>query len=498
MLIRVVSSMMIVVMGITSVAPAQSITTRRSRDPFKQPATTTTQGAVDSTLTVVPPRLPRGFDAPIDPKTYVIGPGDQFVLFMKGSGKEIPLVVLPEGTVLVPNAGMVRAAGLTIEAFRAELARSLSSFYRGSEFFCELVTPRTFVTYVWGEVGLPGPVVMNPPYRVDVAVAAAGGASERGTLRAIEIREEGKPTATVDLLKLERLGDTSLNPMLHEGQSVFVPSRGPACDIVGEIWRRGTYEVLPGESVMDIIELAGGFTTNAEVGEIVLERLSADHKVTIVKMDSTQALSTPITDRDVIVVPDKRSFPGIDYVRVQGGGGRDGRIYLQEGETLQSFLPRFIRLRNDYDLPHARIERKKPDGTFEFIPVDLSKVLEGDQTVDVALQSGDVINIPRLEDIVFVGGEVMLPGEVDFQRGLPAGRYIAMAGGPSTSGSVDKLQIYDSYGNRRDGDRDSVVYRGETVLVKRRTGVILGNLFLGFISLTSLFLSVYAVIRADE
>jgi hypothetical protein len=73
-----------------------------------------------------------------------------------------------------------------------------------------------------------------------------------------------------------------------------------------------------------------------------------------------------------------------------------------------------------------------------------------------------------------------------------------MAGGPSDAGSIDKLEIYDSYGNTRDGDRNSVVYRGETILVKRRTAVVLGNLFIGFVSLTSLFLSVYAVIRADN
>jgi hypothetical protein len=75
------------------------------------------------------------------------------------------------------------------------------------------------------------------------------------------------------------------------------------------------------------------------------------------------------------------------------------------------------------------------------------------------------------------------------------GRYIARANGPTERGSVDKVEIYDSHGNRRSGNRDSVVYRGETILVKRRTGVVLGNLFLGMVTLTSLFLSVYAVTK---
>jgi len=197
-------------------------------------------------------------------------------------------------------------------------------------------------------------------------------------------------------------------------------------------------------------------------------------------------------------VPDKRSFPGIDFVRVQGGGGRDGRIYLQEGESLASFRPRFIRLRNDFDLANSNIERRQENGKVQFIQVDLKKLVEGDTTSAVMLKSGDVINIPRLQDQVFVAGEVVMPGPKDFQSGLPAGRYIAMAGGPTETGSMDKLEIYDDHGHRRDGNRDTPVYRGETVLVKRRTGVILGNLFLGFVSLTSLFLSVYAVIQQND
>jgi protein involved in polysaccharide export with SLBB domain len=286
--------------------------------------------------------------------------------------------------------------------------------------------------------------------------------------------------------------------MLHEGQSLFVPAQGPACNVVGEVWKGARFEIVPGETVADMIALAGGFTTNAAPGDMVIERLARSGEITVTRLPEGETATTPVQDGDVVVVPDRHSFPGIDFVRVQGGGGRDGRIYLAEGETLESFRPRFIRLRNDFDLSNSKIERKREDGSMEFIPVDLSLLVRGDTTLTVSLQTGDVINIPRLEDIVYVSGEVVRPGEVEFQRGLPAGRYIAMAGGPSETGSMDKLEIFDDKGNRRDGDRDSVVYRGETILVKRRTSVVLGNIFIGFVSLTSLLLSAYAVITANN
>jgi protein involved in polysaccharide export with SLBB domain len=392
----------------------------------------------------------------------------------------------------------VRAAGLTITAFRAELARAVGSYYKGAGFYCELVTPRTFVVYVLGNVNRPGPVEVSAPFRLDMVVTAGGGISGRGSKRSIEVREKNGPTKVYDLVRFQRLGDLAQNPMLHEGQSVYVPSRGPAAEVTGEIWRQDVYEILPGETAMDLIELGGGFTTNARRNDMVLERVDDQDNVTIVPLDEASARTTVIRDRDVLVVPDLRSFPGIDFVRVQGGGGRDGRIYLQEGETLASFLPRFIRLRNDHDLRNSRIERRRSDGGMEFIRVDLQRLVEGDTTASVELKSGDVINIPKMEDVVFVSGEVVTPSPVEFQRGLPAGRYVAMAGGPTESGSIDKLEIYDDKGNRRGGNRDSVVYRGETILVKRRTGVVLGNLFFGFVSLTSLFLSAYAVIVAND
>jgi protein involved in polysaccharide export with SLBB domain len=482
----------------TTVAPAQIMGVRPARRSVATSTPAAPAAAPDSTAGVMPSVPPRGFDRPVNPDEYIIGPGDQFVLVVRSSGTQFNLSVLPGGEVLLPNAGTVHAAGLSITQFRAELKKIAATYYKGGDFYCELVLPRTFVVYVFGDVNRPGPVDVSPPYRLDMIILAAGGIAPAGSLRKVEVHNDDGTMKSYDLLRLQRLGDLSQNPMLHEGQKIIVPTRGPAVEISGEVWNTRTYEILPGEKLQDIVSLAGGFTTDAERDQIVLERINDNNRVSIMHMTEARADTTMLRDHDVIVVPDKRSFPGIDFVRVQGGGGRDGRIYLQPGETLASFRPRFIRLRNDFDLANSSIERRQDSGKVQFIPVDLKRLVEGDTTGTILLKSGDVINIPRLQELVFVAGEVVNPGGQEFQRGLPAGRYIAMAGGPTELGGIDKLEIYDDHGHRRDGNRDSVVYRGETVLIKRRTGVLLGNLFLGFVSLTSLFLSVYAVINQNN
>jgi len=497
---RVIASVMIWLMFVTTSAPAQLLGGQYSgRRPLSPPVGPVPAAAPpDSTAGILPSIPARGFDVPVNPDEYVIGPGDQFALIVKSSGAQYNLSVLPGGDVLLPNAGIVHAAGLTITQFRAELKKIAVTYYKGGDFYCELVLPRTFVVYVFGNVKNPGPVQVSPPFRLDMIILAAGGISPTGSWREVEVTDADGTTKKYDLMRLQRMGDQTQNPMLHEGQKIFVPTRGPAAEITGEVWNTRTYEILPDETLIDLINLAGGFTTDADRAQIVLERVSNSNKVSITHMNEARADTMVVQDHDVIVVPDKRSFPGIDYVRVQGGGGRDGRIYLQPGETLASFRPRFIRLANDFDLTNSSIERRQDDGKVTFIPVDLKRLVEGDTTKAMVLKSGDVINIPRLQDVVFVAGEVVAPGGQEFQRGLPAGRYIAMAGGPTEAGSIDKLEIYDDHGHRRDANRDSAVYRGETVLVKRRTGVILGGLFLGFVSLTSLFLSVYAVVQQGK
>jgi protein involved in polysaccharide export with SLBB domain len=442
--------------------------------------------------------IPRGLDRPVDPDTYVLGPSDQLILIVRGSEqRELELTVLPEGTLILPNRGPIMVAGMTITEFRNQAKRDLDKYYPGVELHVQLVVPRSFITYVLGDVSTPGPVQMNPPFRLDRAIEASGGVIDRGSKRTIEIRNDDGTVDTVDLERFYRLGEMEHNPVLHEGQIVFVPTRTPTYSIIGEIWHGGILEAVPGETIADAVEMAGGFTAFAAMEQITLERMSADEVLSVTRVDSADFDTALVQGRDIIVVSDVRTFPGTGSVLVQGGRGREGRILISEGETLGMFITRFIRLRDDHDLANAVVERDRDDGTVEFIPVDLTLVIEKQGDVDLVLEPGDVISIPLRDDLVYVTGEVTLPGPIDFQRGLPASRYIALAGGQTSRGSIDRLEIFDTEGNRRSGNRDALVYRGETILVRRNKSSVFGTLFVGFTSLASLILATIALSRTN-
>jgi protein involved in polysaccharide export with SLBB domain len=438
--------------------------------------------------------VPRGLDAPVDPDTYVIGPADQFLLVLRGQvQREVTLAVLPEGSVILPNYGAFPVAGLTITQFREELKKLLKRFYKNVEFDCQLVAPRNFVVYVLGEVEEPGAVQLYAPFRVNAAIEETGGLTLYGSERYIEIRENGETIREVDLFLFLNQGDLNENPVLKEGQSVYVPARHTTAVAFGEVWNPRTFEVRPGETVADVIRYAGGPTNYADFDRIVVESYDRSSRASIERYTFEQVDTVAIHNRDIVVLPDRRTFEGGDYVQLRGGGGREGKVFIEEGETIGSLLPRFARLMENHDIERAVIERENEDGTVSYIPVDFEKLIAGDKEADVTLQRGDIISVPLKDEVVYVSGEVVTPGQVPFQRGLPAERYIALAGGPTRAGSVNKIRIYSTDGTTRDGDRNSTVYRGDTILLERTMTSYVGPMFVAFTSLTSLILSIIAV-----
>ena len=72
----------------------------------------------------------------------------------------------------------------------------------------------------------------------------------------------------------------------------------------------------------------------------------------------------------------------------------------------------------------------KRDGTV--FSVDVKKLLESkgnDIKNNIVLNDGDVINVPKLNNTVFINGEVNLPKYISFQNGISLRKAISQAGG---------------------------------------------------------------------
>ncbi|MDD5461891.1 MAG: polysaccharide biosynthesis/export family protein [Methylococcales bacterium] len=134
-------------------------------------------------------------------------------------------VVGEDGNIFYPYAGIIKAAGRTVEDIRAELTKKLSVYIEQVQLDVRITTYRSQRVYVVGEVTTPGiQQVKDIPLTVLEAINSAGGLSHEADARNITLTRGGK-TYNVNLLALYEGGDLSQNATLQHGDVLNVPDR---------------------------------------------------------------------------------------------------------------------------------------------------------------------------------------------------------------------------------------------------------------------------------
>jgi polysaccharide biosynthesis/export protein len=132
-------------------------------------------------------------------------------------------VVGEDGTFFYPFAGVVQAAGRTVEEIRDELIRKLSKYIEQVQLDVRVASYRSQRAYIVGEVAQPGiQTVQDIPLTVLEAINNAGGVTTEADLRNITLTRDEK-TYSINLLSLYEGGDTSQNVLLAHGDVLNVP-----------------------------------------------------------------------------------------------------------------------------------------------------------------------------------------------------------------------------------------------------------------------------------
>jgi polysaccharide export outer membrane protein len=134
-------------------------------------------------------------------------------------------VVGEDGNIFYPYAGIIKAAGKTVEEIRAELTQKLSEYIEQVQLDVRVTSYRSQRIYVVGEVATPGiQTVKDIPLTVLEAINSAGGLSPEADSRNIILTRDGK-TYKVNLLALYEGGDLRQNVPLQQGDVLNVPDR---------------------------------------------------------------------------------------------------------------------------------------------------------------------------------------------------------------------------------------------------------------------------------
>lgn len=287
-------------------------------------------------------RLPRADAETVAevPADYVVGVGDELRVAIWGSvDADLRLTVDRSGRINIPRVGPVLVAGVRHAELGALLQQRVAQVFRNFQLSATLGKVRSMRIYVTGFAVRPGAYTVSALSTLVNAVMISGGPSAAGSMRRIELRRVGKPPLAFDLYDLLVRGDKSADRSLQAEDVVHFTAVGEQVAMIGSVNHPAVFELKPGETVTDLVAMAGGFTAVGERGRVLIERLQERNDVRVVELklpaqgkeqpragDVVRAVSA-ITAAQSQLKKNKR-------VRVEGEVNRPGEYLLPPSSTL--------------------------------------------------------------------------------------------------------------------------------------------------------------------
>jgi len=356
-----------------------------------------------------------------------------------------------------------------------------------------------------GSVFHPGNYELTPGMKLSDLIKKADGLREdafmtRGLIS--RIKEDNSPENISFDLKEVMQGSNDIILRKEDKvliNSIFKMREKRIVNIVGEVMKPDTLEYQENMTLGDLIFKAGGFREEADISVVeVSRRLNYEEaaKVTdkmndIFQFALTRDLKLSQTDASFKLMP----FDEV-YVRRAPGYRNQGTIQItgeviyagtyaisDKNEKISHIIKRagglipgaFVTgatLTRTYKLSEAEIEKKKQlmkrDTTLRDslitlkntypVGIELEKILANPgSSIDLLLQPGDVINVPRQLQTVKVSGNVMNPLALTYEKNIKLRRYIDRAGGYDDR--AKKSRTYVVYPNGTTASTRGFIFR---------------------------------------
>ena len=389
------------------------------------------------------------------PKGYVLSAGDELLINVWGDSElNLKLKVSPEGTILIPNLGPVSVSGLTIETaenrIRQELGRimsTLSGDTDGANTFVSvsLSQIRSIKVNIVGEVVAPGTYTLPSFATLFNALYAAGGVNEIGSLRGIKVYRNSKEVAKLDVYDYLLNGKYNTNIRLEENDMVIVSPYDQLAVVQGKVKRNRIFELKKGETLSQLLNMAGGFTGDAYKKDVRVKR-KAGSRYQIATVTEDKYPTFAMMDGDSLLVDSVIPFYE-NRLTVTGAVWRPGEYELNGAvHTVRQLIDQAAGLKGDEFTGRAQITRLNPDFTTTVVAVNIRGILSG-TSPDIELKPEDQLNIPSLFDLrepytIKVSGAVnYIDTVLPYRNNLTVEDAIMMAGGLKESAATVNVEV---------------------------------------------------------
>ena len=458
---------------------------------------------------------------------YVLGPGDKLVINLYGNQEDkVEAFISRSGEIILFELGPVNLLGMTFDEATNFIKNKVSKELIGTQVSVNLKELRSISVYLLGEAYKPGQYTMSGLSTVTNALFVAGGVSEDGSLRNIEIKRGNKTIATYDFYEFLLKGTLDSDLRLQDGDVIFIPFIKHKIRIGGSFRRPHNYEILQGQSIQDAIDLAGGPTSdvlkstkieltsfNADLNEREVFLISPDSPLLEERIlkngDTVNISSSSITKTQSFKISGEVLRPGeyailpgdtiLDLINRAGGYTKDsyseGAIflrkevakqqkkgYLRSADQLETAIANAILYNDDVELDEfslvpvskiiTRLREEEPIGRM-VVNVDYLS-LKTDPYSNFVLQDGDSLHVPKRPNHVSVVGEVLNSATLLFDVNLSLRDYINQAGGANEAADSDNIFVILPNGRSEIAkktlfNRGINILPGTTVVVSRDT-----------------------------
>jgi protein involved in polysaccharide export with SLBB domain len=433
---------------------------------------------------------------PTVPGSYVIKPGDEIAVTIWGAiDADLRLTVSRAGTISIPRVGAVNVGGLHFAELAPAITRQVGQQFHNFQLTASVGAVRAIRVFVNGYARRPGSIAVNGLSSLLHVLMRAGGPSAAGSFRDVRLNRGGKEIARFDLYDVLLKDDRRVDELVQPDDIVYIGPIGPQVAIVGSVNQQAIFELKPGETLNDALQMAGGFTAVADSGRVSVERLSDRHAGRVRDLALPEHAGDIVSNGDVIwaysavgaVLPKLKqnerihiegevAMPGdyllppgstsADAVRVAGGLTKAAYPFGTEftrrsvRKTQQANYERALR---DLETSMAksstgrvtnseeatarassaasnqrlleRLRELKPSGRIVLeIEPDAAALPE------FPLEDGDSITVPGRDSSVGVFGSVFNAGSFAFRDNRTTDQYLHLAGGPTRG--ADKHSMF--------------------------------------------------------
>jgi protein involved in polysaccharide export with SLBB domain len=386
------------------------------------------------------------------PSNYELGVGDELGISIFGvSYYNTVAKVDSRGRIELGQLGSIYVKGVPFDRAKILIKTALSNNFNMSSNQVEisLAYSRSITVNIVGEVFKPGSYKIPALNTAFNALIAAGGPTDIGTLRNIQLRRNGKVIKTFDVYAYLQNPGSDDDFFLQDNDYLVVGTVGKLVSIDGAVKRPMTYELLPGEELSQLIKFTGGLNANAMASRSQVKRyVGKNLSLLPINLDSITQLKQDykLQNGDAVNIGNVNADLE-NSVEVKGPVYFPGVFPIVEGDRVSELITKAGGLREQILLKRAYLVRTEKDETRKYIPLNVQTIL-GNVASDgnVLLKKNDVLLLYSEADFldkftVNVNGEVKTPVTLAYKEGLTLGDVLVLAGGIKISAELTKIEI---------------------------------------------------------